>query len=225
VVQSDGRIMKDADFRGKRIATPQFGNTQDVACRSWLLSKGLRITMVGGDARVVPTDNPDQLSLFQRGELDAAWTVEPWVSRLVLEARAKVYLEESSLWPDTGGRYVTTHLVSSVKFLNDRPSLLKKWITAHVELTEWINAHPDEAKRILDDEVRAETTRALPEDILNSAWKRLFITYDPVKSSLLRSAEDAYRIGFLREKADLSHIYDLKLLNEVLREKGLAEIK
>jgi len=225
VVQSDGRITKDADFRGKRIATPQFGNTQDVACRAWLLSKGLRITMVGGDARVIPTDNPDQLSLFQRGEMDAAWTVEPWVSRLVLEARGKVYLEEGALWPDTGGRYVTTHLVSSAKFLNDRPALLKKWITAHVELTEWINAHPDEAKRILDDEIRAETTRALPEDILNSAWKRLHITYDPVKESLLKSAEDAYRIGFLKEEPDLSHIYDLKLLNEVLREKGLAEIK
>jgi NitT/TauT family transport system substrate-binding protein len=225
VVQSDGRITKDADFRGKRIATPQFGNTQDVACRSWLLSKGLRITMVGGDARVVPTDNPDQLSLFQRGELDAAWTVEPWVSRLVLEARGKVYLEESSLWPDTGGRYVTTHLVSTVKFLNDRPSMLKKWITAHVELTEWINGHPDQARRILNDEIRAETTRALPEDILNSAWKRLVITYDPIKDSLLRSAEDAHRIGFLKEKPDLSQIYDLKFLNEVLREKGLAEIK
>jgi NitT/TauT family transport system substrate-binding protein len=225
VVQPDGRIMKDADFRGKKIATPQFGNTQDVACRSWLLSKGLRITMVGGDARVVPTDNPDQLSLFQRGELDAAWTVEPWVSRMVLEAKGKVYLEENSLWPETGGRYVTTHLVSSVKFLNDRPSLLKKWITAHVELTEWINGHPDEARRILNDEIRAETTRALPENILNSAWKRLVITYDPIKDSLLRSAEDAHRIGFLKEKPDLSHIYDLKLLNEVLREKGIAEIK
>jgi NitT/TauT family transport system substrate-binding protein len=225
VVQPDGRITKDEDFRGKRIATPQFGNTQDVACRAWLLSKGLRITMVGGDARVIPTDNPDQLLLFQRGEMDAVWTVEPWVSRLVLEAGGKVYLEESSLWLDSGGRYVTTHLVSSAKFLDDHPVLLKKWITAHVELTEWINAHPDEAKRILDDEMRAETTGGLPENILNSAWKRLYLTYDPIKDSLLKSAQDAYRIGFLKEKPDLSHIYDLKLLNEVLREKGLVEIK
>lgn len=225
VVRPDEGITKDADFRGKRIATPQFGNTQDVACRAWLLSKGLRITMIGGDARVIPTDNPDQLSLFQRGEMDAVWTVEPWVSRLVLEAKGKVYLDEGSLWPDTGGRYVTTHLVSSVKFLQDRPALLKKWITAHVELTEWINAHPDEAKRILNDEIRAETTRSLPEAILDSAWKRLQITHDPIRDSLLKSAEDAYRIGFLKEKPDLSRIYDLRLLNEVLREKGLAEIK
>jgi NitT/TauT family transport system substrate-binding protein len=225
VVRPDEDITKDTDFRGKRIGTPQFGNTQDVACRSWLLSKGLRITMVGGDARVIPTQNPDQLSLFQRGELDAVWTVEPWVSRLVLEAKGRVYLDEGSLWRDTGGRYVTTHLVSSVKFLKDHPALLKKWITAHVELTIWINAHPDEAKRILNDEIRAETTRSLPEAILDSAWKRLQLTNDPIKDSLLKSAEDAYHIGFLKEKPDLSHIYDLKLLNEVLRQKGLAEIK
>jgi NitT/TauT family transport system substrate-binding protein len=225
VVKSGGPLKTDADFRGRKIATPQLGNTQDVAARAWLQSKGLRITMTGGDAFVIPTANPDQLSLFQRGEMDAVWTVEPWVSRLVLEAGGKVYLDESSLWKNTGGKYVTTHLVSSVKFLKDRPDLLKKWIGAHVELTKWINEHPDEAKRILNEEIKAETTKAIPQATLASAWKRLEITYDPVSASLLESAEDAYRIGFLKEKPDLSHIYDLKLLNDVLREKGLAEIK
>jgi NitT/TauT family transport system substrate-binding protein len=225
VVQPDGRIKTDADFKGKKIATPQFGNTQDVAARAWLQSKGLRITMTGGDAFVIPTANPDQLSLFQKGDLDAVWTVEPWVSRLELEAKGKLYLEESSLWKDTGGKYVTTHLVSSVKFLREHPDLLKKWIAAHVELTKWINDHPDEAKRILNEEIKAEMTKALPQATLDSAWKRLEITYDPVSASLLESAEDAHRIGFLKEAPDLSHIYDLKLLNEVLREKGLAEVK
>jgi NitT/TauT family transport system substrate-binding protein len=181
--------------------------------------------MTGGDAFVIPTANPDQLSLFQRGEMDAVWTVEPWVSRLVLEAKGKVYLDESSLWKDTGGRYVTTHLVSSVKFLGERPDLLKKWIAAHVELTNWIREHPDEAKRILNDEIKVETTKALPQATLDSAWKRLEITDDPISASLLKSAEDAYRIGFLKTKPDLSRIYDLKLLNDVLREKGLAEVK
>ena len=225
VVQPDGRIKTDADFKGKKIATPQLGNTQDVAARAWLQSKGLQITMTGGDAFVIPTANPDQLSLFVRKEMDAVWTVEPWVSRLVLEANGQVYLDESSLWKGTGGKYVTTHLVSSVKFLKERPDLLKKWIAAHVELTKWIDEHQGEAKRILNAEIKAETTKSLPQETLDSAWKRLEITYDPVSASLLKSAEDAYRIGFLKEKPDLSRIYDLKLLNSVLREKGLAEIK
>ncbi len=224
VVQDDGRIKADGDFRGKRIGTPQFGNTQDVACRAWLQSKGLRVTMTGGDAFVLPTTNPDQLALFQKGDLDAVWTVEPWVTRLVREAKGRVYLDESALWPDTGGKYVTTHLASRVKFLNERPALLRKWLAAHVELTQWINAHPDEAKRIFNDEIKVETTRALPQATLDAAWQRLELTYDPVRASLLKSAADAHRIGFLRLKPDLARIYDLRLLNEVLKEKGLPAL-
>jgi NitT/TauT family transport system substrate-binding protein len=224
VVQGDGRIQADADFRGRKMGTPQFGNTQDVAARAWLASKGFRVTMTGGDVLVVPTANPDQLAMFQRGDLDAVWTVEPWVTRLALEAKGRVYLEESSLWPQTGGRYVTTHLVSGVRFLNRQPALLKRWLAAHVELTQWIHQHPDEAKQILNAEIKAETTKALPRETLDAAWRRLELTHDPVQASLLKSAGDAQRIGFLREKPDLSRIYDLRLLNEVLREKGLAEI-
>jgi NitT/TauT family transport system substrate-binding protein len=225
VVQPDGRIKTDADFRGKKIATPQLGNTQDVAARAWLQSKGLRITMTGGDAFVIPTANPDQLSLFQRGQIDAVWTVEPWVSRLVLESKGQVYLDEGSLWTQTGGRYVTTHLVSSVKFLKGHPDLLRKWIAAHVELTQWINQHPEQAKKILNEEIAAETTKALPQATLDSAWKRLEITYDPVRASLMKSAEDAHRIGFLKTRPDLSRIYDLGPLNEILRQKRLPEVK
>jgi len=225
VVQPDGRIAKDADFKGKKIATPQLGNTQDVAARAWLKSKGFKITMTGGDALVVPTANPDQLTLFQKGDMDAGWTVEPWGARLELEAKGKVYLEESALWKETGGRYVTTHLASSIKFLEKNPALLKKWIAAHVELTDWINKNVDEAKRLLNEELKAETTRALPQQTLDQAWKRLEVTHDPVSASLLKSAQDAHAIGFLRQKPDLSKIYDLRLLNEVLKEKGLPALK
>lgn len=225
VVQPDGHIKSDADFKGRKIGTPQFGNTQDVAARAWLKSKGFHISMTGGDALVVPTSNPDQLSLFERGDLDAVWTVEPWVSRLVLEAKGKIYLDESEIWNQTGGKYVTTQLVSSASFLRDRRALLKKWIAAHVELTEWINKNAEEAEKILNEEMKAETTRALPQATLDRAWKHLDLTYDPVRQSLLKSADDAYRIGFIRQKPDLSRIYDLRLLTEVLRERGLKEIQ
>jgi NitT/TauT family transport system substrate-binding protein len=225
VVQGDGRIRTDADFKGRRVATPQFGNTQDVAARAWLQSKGFRITMTGGDVLVVPTANADQLPLFAKGDLDAVWTVEPWVSRLVLEGKGKVYLDESSLWKETGGRYVTTHLVGSARFLKEHPDLVRKWIGAHVELTEWINAHPEEAKRLLNDELKAETSRALSPEILDAAWKRLELTCDPVRASLMKSAEDARRIGFLKQPPDLSRIYDLKLLTEVLAERKMPAIR
>ena len=225
VVQPDGPIRSDADFKGKKIGTPQLGNTQDVAARAWLQSKGFRVTMTGGDAMVIPTANPDQLTLFQKGDLDAVWTVEPWVSRLVLEAKAKVYLEESTLWKETKGRYVTTHLVSSVKFLAEQPVLLQKWIAAQIELTQWIAAHTVEAKQLFNEEMKAETTKGLALPTLDRAWQQLELTHDPVPESLIKSAEDARRVGFLREKPDLSRIYDLKLLNAVLAEEKLPAIQ
>lgn len=222
VVPSDGRIRSDADFRGKKIGTPQFGNTQDVAARAWLIEKGIRVTMTGGEAQVIPTANPDQLALFQRGELDAVWTVEPWVTRLLGEAGGTIYLEESALWP--GGQYVTTHLASSTRLLNERPGLLRQWIAAHVELTQWINDNPEEAKRLFNEGLTAITGRPLPSDVLDGAWTRLELTWDPIQSSLLKSAADAHRIGFIREPPDLSRIYDLRLLNEVLRDRGQMEL-
>lgn len=225
VVQGDDRIRADADFKGKRVATPQFGNTQDVAARAWLQSKGYRVTMTGGDVLVVPTANADQLPLFVRGDLDAVWTVEPWVSRLVLQGKGKVYLDERSLWTDTGGKYVTTHLVSSVHFLEQHPDPVRKWIAAHVELTQWIRSHPEEAKKIFNEELKAETSRTLPPELLDGAWKRLELTWDPIRVSLIKSAQAARRIGFIKQEPDLSRIYDLKLLNQVLTEKKLPEIR
>src|SRR5689334_2118276 len=141
VVQPDSGLTKPADFKGKRIATPQFGNTQDVAARAWLASGGLRITQTGGDAQVVPTQNPDQLSLFKSKQLDAVWTVEPWISRLEMEAGGKVLVNETDA--------VTTVLVASRKFLKEQPELVQRFVAAHNELTKWIAANPEQAQSLL----------------------------------------------------------------------------
>ena len=223
VVHGDGRIQDNADFKGRKVATPQLANTQDVAARAWLRSLGNRVTITGGDVTVVPAANPDQLTLLLRGTVDAVWTIEPWVSRLVLEAGGRVYLEESTLWPETNGRYLTTLLASSVALLEQQPALLSKFIAAHVDLTDWIHTHPDQAKELFNEAMRGFTHRALPAPTLNRAWSRLEFTWDPVMASLLKSAERAHELGFLRRKPDLSGIYDLRMLNDVLRERGREE--
>jgi NitT/TauT family transport system substrate-binding protein len=225
VIQSDSLIKKNSDFKGKKMGTPQLGSTQDIAARSWLKSNGLRVTLTGGDVYVIPTENADQLLLFEKKGLDAVWTVEPWVSQLVLRGKGKVYLEESSLWPETNGNYTTTHLVCSKKFLNSYPDLSKKWVEAHVELTEWIKYHPIEAKQLVNQEIKAETTRFLAEDVLERAWNQITITYDPLQESLFKYAEQAYQIGFLKKKPNLAEIYDLQYLREVIKEKKLPRIE
>src|ERR1700704_697814 len=130
VVKADSPIKTAADFRGKKIATPQLGNTQDVSCRAWLKAQGFNVTQTGGDVRVIPTANPDQLALFQSGGVDAVWTVEPWVTRLERDAKAKVFLEDTNI--------ITTWLASSVKFLKNQRDLARKVVAANQELTDWM---------------------------------------------------------------------------------------
>jgi NitT/TauT family transport system substrate-binding protein len=223
VVRPDARIEKPGDFANKKVATPQLGNTQDVALRAWLKANGLDAREQGGNVNVQPIANADALSLFQRGQLDAAWAVEPWATRLLLEAGGRVFLDERTLWPN--GDFVTTHLIVKTKFLKDRPDVVESLIRAHVDLTGYINANPAEARALVNQSIEKITSAALPQQVIDAAWENLRITYDPIASSLKKSADDAYALGFLDQKPELKDIYDLGLLNEVLKEKGEKEVE
>lgn len=222
VVRRDGGITSDKGFHDQTVATPQLGNTQDVAARAWFQSKGYSLKESGGDLTIIPLANPDQLTLFQKREIAGAWTVEPWVSRLEFEGGGRVFLEEKSLWPD--GKYVTTQLIVAKKFLDKNPGLVRKLVAAHVEITQHINKDKH-APALINKEIEKETTgKPLKPEVLDAAWKRLTFTWDPIRTSLVKSADDAYKAGFLREKPKLDGIYDLTFLNAVLKEKGLPSI-
>jgi NitT/TauT family transport system substrate-binding protein len=200
VIQGDSTLAKPADFKGKRIATPQFGNTQDVAARAWLVAGGLRITQTGGDAQVVPTSNPDQLSLFRSKQLDGVWTVEPWVSRLESEAGGKVLVEEKDA--------ITTVLVSSVEFLGKNRDLAKRFVAAHRELTEWIRQNPDEAQRLAREELQASYKIDMAPELVTRAWARMNITPDVTLASFESFVTSAQAVGFLRGTPDLKRMIE-----------------
>jgi NitT/TauT family transport system substrate-binding protein len=196
VIQPDSALQSPADFRGKRIATPQFGNTQDVAARAWLVAGGLKITQTGGDAQVVPTQNADQLALFQAKQLDAVWTVEPWVSRLEIEAGGKILVDERDA--------ITTILVSSSKFLRERPELLARFVAAHRELTNWINANPAEAQNLVREELNAEMRADVSAKLIARAWGRIKVTAEVSPAAFQSWVVDAQKVGFLHNSPDLS---------------------
>jgi NitT/TauT family transport system substrate-binding protein len=224
VVRGDSGIQKPADFHGKKVASPQMGNTQDVALRAWLKANGMKTTDKGGDVQVIPLANPDQLTLFLKKELDAAWAPEPWATRLIKEGNGRLFLDERTLWPN--GQFITAHLIVRTQFLKEHPDLVKNWIRAHVELTDWINGHLPEAKKLLNLQIAKETGKALPDAVLDEAFGRLQATYDPLRGSLMNAAKSAFEAGFLgREMPDLSSLYDLSLLNQVLAEKGKKAIQ
>jgi NitT/TauT family transport system substrate-binding protein len=222
VVRRDSGIVSEKDFNGKVIATPQLGNTQDIAARTWFSEHGYRFREKGGRLTIVPLSNPDQLTMFKKKQIDGAWTVEPWLSRLELEAGAKIFLEEKSLWPQ--GKYVTTHLVVSRAFLQRNPDVVKKLIAAHVAVTKKLNADRAEAARILNAQLKVETGKGLKDETMKRALDRVQFTWDPVPASLYKSAEEAHRIGYIRKQPKLDGIYALNFLNEALKQEDLPVI-
>jgi NitT/TauT family transport system substrate-binding protein len=200
LVKEDSPIKTPTDFRGKKIATPQLGNTQDISCRAWLKAQGFRVTLTGGDVTVIPTANPDQLALFQKGSVDAVWTVEPWVTRLERDAKARAFLEDKNT--------ITTWLVSNVKFLRDRRELARKIANANVELTKWMQENQAEAQKLLIDELKAETRADFAPDAVAQAWKRIRFTSDVSRDLIAKSVQDGKDAGFLRGSTDTSKLVE-----------------
>jgi NitT/TauT family transport system substrate-binding protein len=223
VVRNDASIDSVDDLAGKKFASPQLGNTQDVALRKYLLENGYT-TGSGGNVEVLPIKNPDIVTQMIKKDIDGAWVPEPWGAKLVKETNARIFLDERELWPP-GGNFVTAHIIVRTDYLQNNPETIRKLLEAHVDETNWINENPDEAMEVFNAELEKITGKTIPEDEFREGFLRMTLTWDPVKDSLFQSANDAYEIGFFDERPSLSDIYDLTLLNEVLTEKGLSTIQ
>lgn len=221
IIRADSGIESAKDFANKKFASPQLGNTQDVALRNYLIENGYKTTENGGNVTVLPAKNPDILTLFLKKEIDGAWIPEPWGERLIKEANGKLFLDERDLWPD--GKFVTGLIVARSEYLKQNPDVIEKFLKAHIEETQWINNNKEEAVKAFNTELKKLTGQTIPEDTLKESLIRLELTYDPIQQSLYKSANDAFDIGFLgKTKPDLSNIFDLNIQNRILEENALV---
>jgi NitT/TauT family transport system substrate-binding protein len=223
IVRDGAGITTAADFARKKVASPQLGNTQDVALRSWLKSVGLNAVEQGGNVTVVPTANADTLTLFQKGDLDAAWVPEPWGTRLINEAGGKLFLDEKTLWPNQ--QFPTALVIARTDFLNKHPDVVLNFLRAHVETTQWIIANSADARQLVNDGLQRLTGKALSQATIDGAWSLISVTDDPVAPAVLTGADNAFALGFLAAKPDLPKLFSLDLLNKALSEKNLPEVK
>lgn len=250
VVRNDSEIDSVQDLGGKKFASPQLGNTQDVALRKYLIQNGYETIENGGNITVVPVKPSDILTLMLKKEIDGAWVPEPWGARLVKESGGKIFVDERDLWPPDG-KFVTTNLIVRTDYLKNNPGIIKKLLDAHIDETIWINdtmkglreinvgehsanlengTHDNFDNDELEGFIQAFnkgleriTGSTIPEDELKDALLRLEFTYDPIEGSLIRMAEDAYELGLIGRgnQPDLTNIYDIELLKEVLQKKNL----
>jgi NitT/TauT family transport system substrate-binding protein len=220
VVKKD--INTAADLKGKTIATPQLGNTQDVAARYWLKQHGLKTTKEGGgDVKIAPQDNAQALETFSTGAIQGAWVPEPWVTRMVA-AGGKVLVDERDLWPNK--QFIVTNLIVRTEFLKAHPDVVKRLLEGHVAANEEIAKDPAKAQQAVSAGIGDLTGKPLKLDTIKKAWPTLTFGNDPIASSLQTGAQHAEEVGLL-DKVDLNGLYDLKLLNEVLKANGQQTVE
>jgi NitT/TauT family transport system substrate-binding protein len=216
-------INSAADLKGKAVASPQLGNTQDVALRVWLKKQGLSTdTTGGGDVAIRPQDNATTLNAFKAGEIVGAWVPEPWATRLVTEGGGKVLVNEADLWP--GGRYVTTQLVVTTSFLKAHPGTVKKLVQAQVAANKYIQTNPFDAQTYVSQGIQKITGKPISGDLVIASFKNITFTDDPIPTSLVKNNKDSKSVG-LPSADSLKGIYDLTYLNQALKAEGQAAIK
>jgi NitT/TauT family transport system substrate-binding protein len=204
-----------ADLKGKKLATPQLGNTQDVALRSWLKQNGLNTTPEGGgDVQILPQDNAQTLDTFKQGKIDGAWVPEPWETRLIQDGKGKLLVNEGSLWG--GGKFLTTTVIVRTAFLKDHPDVVKNFLKGHVDATNYVNENPAQAQQAANQAIAQLTGKALSNAVVTEAWKNLAFTWDPLASTLRQEATDAQSVGLL-QNTNLKGLVDVVLLNQVLK--------
>jgi NitT/TauT family transport system substrate-binding protein len=208
-------IDKASDLKGKKLASPQLGNTQDVALRTWLTAQGLKNSVDGGgDVTITPTANSDVVNLFKDGKLDGAWVPEPYASKLVLDGGGHVLVDEKDLWPQ--GKFVTTHLVVRTEFLKQYPTTVEALLRGHVAAVQLAEKDAAGAKALVNTGLEKAGSKSLDAATMDRAWSELTVTYDPIASALKKSADNGVSAGTTEKKVDLAGIYDLRLLNKVL---------
>ncbi len=222
LVVNPDKIKSLDDVKGKKIATPQLGNTQDVAFLNWLAEKGWKVDAESGrgDVSVVRTDNKITPDAYKSGSIDGAWVPEPTASKLVSEG-GKVLLDEAALWPDK--KFVITNIIVRQDFLKEHPDVVEAVLRGSVKTNEWINANPQEAKASANAALKELSGKALPAEVIDPAWESLTFLDDPLAATLDTQAEHAVRAGLLEEPR-LKGIYDLAPLNKVLKAEGKDEV-
>jgi NitT/TauT family transport system substrate-binding protein len=219
IVQPGLALEDDAGFDDRTFASPQLGNTQDVALKVYLADHGHKPKDQGGDVQVINAANPDILTLFIRDDIDGAWVPEPWATRLETEGGGVEHLDERDLWPD--GAFVTTHVVTTARFLREHRVTVDAFLAAHVEATAKVAEGGPDVLAAINDGIAAATGKALGQGLLESAFAEVTFTNDPLAASFEAGAGHAHELGLTAKVLpDVGTIYDLVPLNDALAAAG-----
>jgi len=216
-------ITKAKDLVGKKVASPQLGGTQDIALRTWLKEQGLKTdAQGGGDVSIVPQENSLTLDAFKQNQIAGAWVPEPWATRLVTEGGGKILVDEKTLWP--GGKFVTTNIIVRTDFLDEHPDVVKQILEGNLAAIDSIKTNRPAAEASVATQIQKITTKPIAPNLVTASFDNIDFTPDPLPQTLQQSAKDAVTVGLLQPPKKLFKIYDLKVLNQILKAEGKPEV-
>jgi NitT/TauT family transport system substrate-binding protein len=216
-------ITTAAQLKGKKLATPSLGNTQDVALRYWLKLHHLTTSPTGGgDVPITPiTPNSDAVLAFGSGQIAGGWEPAPYDAEMV-QLGGHVLVNEASLWPMD--QFVTTNLVVTQAFLAAHPAVVKGLLKGQVQANDFINSSKSAAEAAANAELTALTSKGLKPSVLRAAFAQITFTDNPIASSLETDARHAVAVGLLKPVSNLAGLYHLGPLNALLKAAGEAPV-
>lgn len=202
-----------SELDGKKIAVPQFGNTQDILLRDLLATVGLKDKNNGGTVEILASENPNIKLLLDRGDIDAAFVPEPWGTRLEEEIGANVLLDYNDIYD--GGNYTTAVIAVNSKFLEKHPDKVEAFLREHVRLTNYINENKDESAILVTNQIEALTGSRLSEETVKKSFGRMIVTCDPYKDSIEKFTKSYEELGYMSVPTDFSSLIDTTILDKI----------
>jgi NitT/TauT family transport system substrate-binding protein len=209
VASKDSGINTLADIKGKKLATPQLGNTQDISAKHYLLAE-LKQENVDN---VLPVANTEQLQLLAQNKIDASWAPEPWGSRLIVEAGGKLIAEEKDQWPSK--EFVLTLVVTTPRFLKEHPDIVAKVLKVHAQWTARLTNDPQKYQSQLGDALASLTGKKLPSGVIEQALPRVKFTDEPLEDTLTTMAQWSYELHVVKEPPKIAGLVDTSILKQV----------
>ena len=209
VARKEAGIASMEGLKGRKLATPQLGNTQDISAKHYLKSQLKQDNL----SNVVPVQNAEQSALMARGQVDAVWAVEPWASRLIVENGAVVVGREEEMWPDK--QFTLALIITTPRFLKEHPEVVEKVLGVHRSWTKRLSEAPEKHLPQLEEALFAISNKRLPAGVLGMALKNVRFTDDPLDQTLATMAQWSYELQFLPQKPRLDGLVDLTILRKL----------
>ena len=208
-------ITSAAQLKGKTLATPSLGNTQDVALRYWLKQNGITTTSTGGGDTAVKPTTPNSAAVleFKSGQIAGASEPAPYDIEMVSDGGTVLVSEPG----------VTTLLVVTQSFLSAHPAIVADLIKAQIQANGFIKSNPTTAQADANAELAVYTGKPLKPSLVAAAFKEITFTDDPDESSLTTDASQAVSLGLLKP-VNLNGIFELGPLNQALAAAGEPQV-